>query len=277
MGSSSVAVITRMLPSTITVSKARDILRVPDLRPLDARSIALSVLLGSHPPVLPARALVALAELFGIAGGTMRTALSRMVAAGELQVSDGRYRLTGRLLDRQRSQDLGRREPSQDWDGAWHTVVTARDQRDLSERRRFRVEMTDHRFGELRPDIWMRPANLDPPPDRSDVILTTGALSGADPTRLCRRLWDLDQLGDQGAALLSGLRRLLTDADWADPRSIPAVFTFSAAVVRYLRADPLLPSELLADRWPAADLRAEYDTAERQLQHLLQRFLSDTA
>jgi phenylacetic acid degradation operon negative regulatory protein len=266
-----------MLPSTITVSKARDILRVPDLRPLDARSIALSVLLGSHPPVLPARALVALAELFGIAGGTMRTALSRMVAAGELQVSDGRYRLTGRLLDRQRSQDLGRREPSQDWDGAWHTVVTARDQRDLSERRRFRVEMTDHRFGELRPDIWMRPANLDPPPDRSDVILTTGALSGADPTRLCRRLWDLDQLGDQGAALLSGLRRLLTDADWSDPRSIPAVFTFSAAVVRYLRADPLLPSELLADRWPAADLRAEYDTAERQLQHLLQRFLSDTA
>jgi phenylacetic acid degradation operon negative regulatory protein len=60
-----------------------------ELQPLDARSVALSVLLGSHPPALPARALVALAELFGIAGGTMRTALSRMVAARELSASHG--------------------------------------------------------------------------------------------------------------------------------------------------------------------------------------------
>jgi hypothetical protein len=95
-----------MLPFQIVMSKNGD-RRVENelgLGPLDARSLALSVLLGSHPPVLPARALVALAELFGIAGGTMRTALSRMVAAGELEAADGRYRLAGRLLERQRAQ-----------------------------------------------------------------------------------------------------------------------------------------------------------------------------
>src|SRR3954449_1313936 len=101
-----------MLPFAIAVSKLRDTQMTGDLglAPLDARSVALSVLLGSHPPVLPARALVALAELFGIAGGTMRPALSRMVAAGELEAIEGRYRLAGRLLDRQRAQDIGRRQ-----------------------------------------------------------------------------------------------------------------------------------------------------------------------
>ena len=57
---------------------------------LNARSLALSVLLGSHPPELPARAFVSLATLFGIAAGTMRTAISRMLAAGELAAVDGR-------------------------------------------------------------------------------------------------------------------------------------------------------------------------------------------
>jgi phenylacetic acid degradation operon negative regulatory protein len=280
MGSSSVATITGMLPSAIAMSKVRDTgrhLDVPGLQPLDARSIALSVLLGSHPPVLPARALVALAELFGIAGGTMRTALSRMVAAGELAVTDGRYRLAGRLLDRQRAQDIGRRGPGHRWDGSWHTVVAARDQRDLSERRRFRARLTEHRFGELRPDIWMRPANLDPPPAEPDVIVTSGALSGADPVELCARLWDLDALDSRGRALLTELRRLVDSADWADPRSIPAIFTLSAAVVRHLRGDPLLPVELSPDSWPAAALRIEYDCAEQRLQHLLRGFLSAAA
>jgi phenylacetic acid degradation operon negative regulatory protein len=227
--------------------------------------------------VLPARALVALAELFGIAGGTMRTALSRMVAAGELEASDGRYRLAGRLLDRQRAQDIGRRGPGDAWDGDWHTVVAARDQRGLPARRRFRAQLTDHRFGELRPDIWMRPANLDPPPAEADLIVTTGALSVADPADLCARLWDLDGLRSRGDALLEELRRLASDVDWSDPRSIPEIFTFSAAVVRYLRDDPLLPTELSPAAWPAAGLRVEYDVAEQRLQHLLQGFLSGTA
>ena len=67
------------------------------MRPFNARSLVLSVLLGLDPPVLPVRTLVELAGLFGIAPGTMRTALSRRVTAEELAVDADGYHLVGRL------------------------------------------------------------------------------------------------------------------------------------------------------------------------------------
>jgi hypothetical protein len=82
---------------------------VEAMRPLNARSLVLSLLLGLDPPELSARALVRLAELFGIAPGTMRTALSRMAATGELAGDADGYRLVGRLLERKAAQDIGRR------------------------------------------------------------------------------------------------------------------------------------------------------------------------
>lgn len=276
-----------MLPSVIVVNNMRDIMsdsetkRDHGLEPLDARSLTLSVLLGSHPPVLPARALVALAELFGIAGGTMRTALSRMVAAGELESDDGRYRLTGRLLDRQRAQDIGRRSPDSTshptWNGDWHTVIAATDQRRLAERRRFRSVMANHRFGELRPDIWMRPANLPVASPAPDWIVTTGPIAGADPVDLRDRLWDIDVLARRGASLVTTIDRIAGDTDWSDPASIPDVFVASAAVVRYLRDDPLLPPELAPPDWPADRIRPAYDALEQELQTLLRSFLTDRA
>ena len=36
-------------------------------------------------------------------------------------------------------------------------------------------------------------------------------------------------------------------------------FELSAAVLRHLQADPLLPEELLPDAWPGTHLRHEYD------------------
>ena len=59
-----------------------------DLRPLSARSAALSLLLGAEPPELRGADLVRLGEAFGISGPTMRVALSRLVAAGELEPVD---------------------------------------------------------------------------------------------------------------------------------------------------------------------------------------------
>lgn len=269
-----------MLRFPIVVSKLSNIGSIPPdlqvplrLRPLNARSIALSVLLGSHPPELPARAFVALAELFGIAGGTMRTALSRMTASGDITTIDGRYRLAGRLLDRQAAQDAGRRAPGPRWNGTWHTIVTAPDQRDLAERRRFRTLMANRRFGELRPDIWMRPSNLARPPAEPDWIVTTGALDGVAPTQLAARLWDLPAIADQGELLLDEMAAQRAAADWDDPASIPGVFTTSAAVVRFLRNEPLLPAELTPPDWPVDRVRSDYDRFEADHQRLLQAFL----
>ena len=69
---------------------------------LTARSVVASTLLGTHPPRLPGRLLVAFAEEFGINPGTTRVALTRMVDRGELaRVDGGHYSLAGALLDRQ--------------------------------------------------------------------------------------------------------------------------------------------------------------------------------
>ena len=80
-----------------------------EIEPFSARSVILSALLGLHPPVLPVQALIRLAERFDVRPGTTRTSLSRMVANGELTVTEGEYALAGRLLERQREQDEGRR------------------------------------------------------------------------------------------------------------------------------------------------------------------------
>lgn len=256
-----------MLQFVIIVSKQRD------RRPLDARSLALSTLLGTHPPELPVGALIDLGGLFGIAPGTMRTALSRMLAAGEAAApAEGRYRLAGPLLDRQRAQDAGRRPPAA-WDGAWHSVVSAPDQRELADRRRFRAAMANARFGELRPDIWMRPANLPAPTAEPDWIVVTGTSAGLAPDVLVTRLWDLTAIAAAAVTLVGELDELRATLDWTDPASIPPIFSASAAVVRFLRAEPLLPSELLPARWPPDDLRATYDEVEADFQRMLSEFL----
>lgn len=245
-------------------------------RPLNARSLALSVLLGSHPPALPARALVSLADLFGIAPGTMRTALSRLVASGDATVSDGPglgwYELTGDLLDRQRSQDAARHEPPAAWDGTWHMVVAAEDQRELATRRDFRAIMANHRFGEVRPDIWMRPANI-PAPAHPTWIVISGELSGSEQHRIVARLWNLPALAAGAELLVTRLQTLREQLDWADATSIPIAFTTSAVVVRFLRSEPQLPTELRPPGWPMRQLRRAYDEFEREHERLLQTFL----
>ena len=77
--------------------------------PLTARSVVASNLLGVDPPRLPAAALVACGELFGLRPGATRTALSRMTAAGEVVAEDGHYALAGPLLERHARQQQARR------------------------------------------------------------------------------------------------------------------------------------------------------------------------
>lgn len=246
---------------------------VPVVRRLNARSLALSALLGTHPPALPTRAFVALAELFGIAGGTMRTALSRMSAAGEVEASSGWYRLSGRHLGRQQAQDIGRRPPASSWDGRWHTVIAAADQRELADRRHFRTVLADHRFGELRPDTWLRPANLPAPELDVMAFVLTGTIDRSDEPTLVARLWDLPSIARAGRRLLDDIEHLRASTDVTRHAAIPETFTLAAATVRFLRSDPLLPVPLTPDDWPLVTLRRRYDDLEADLQTTLRDFL----
>lgn len=236
------------------------------VRPLNARSVVLSVLLGRRPPELPASALVRLGALFGIAEGTMRTALSRMLAAGELAGDADGYRLVGRLLERKAAQDTGRAAPPPDWDGTWLTVLVTAERRDSTERRAFRTHMANLRMGELRPDTWLRPDNLPPLPDATaegpGVAVVRGPLTGDDPAQLVARLWPLTEIAATADALRKRVEAALPTLR-TDLAALPANFTLAAEVVRFLRAEPLLPAELCPQPWPADALRAAYDEFDR--------------
>jgi phenylacetic acid degradation operon negative regulatory protein len=235
------------------------------VRPFNARSLVLSVLLGLPEPRLPASAIQRLTGPFGIAAGTMRTALSRMVAAGELANDDGDYELRGRLLERKAAQDIGRRPPGDAWDGTWWIAAVTAPSRTVADRREFRAHMVNARMGELRPDTWLRPANLAVPHVRRDVALVRGPLTGPTPHELVRVLWNLP-------AIEARCRTLLTALEAPDP-GLPAMMQRAAAVVRFLRDEPLLPRSLTPDSWPVDELRDRYRDLDRRMGKALAAFV----
>ena len=90
---------------------------------MTARSVVLSVLLGAHPAWATAAELIRLTTDFDIKESTLRVALTRMVGAGDLVRSADGYRLSDRLLARQRRQDDALRPRRRTWDGTWTTLV----------------------------------------------------------------------------------------------------------------------------------------------------------
>ncbi len=228
------------------------------LRPLSARSVVLSLLLGSHPPELPAKDLVRGVEPFGVGGSTVRAALSRMVAAGDLHRTDTVYRLSDRLLERQRRQDESVRPRTRTWDGDWEMVVITAAGRGPAERADMRTRLAELRLAELREGVWLRPANLVRPlPEDLDPVAQRYTARPDTPAReLAASLWPLDAWAATARALLDHIAA--TDG-YADR------FTALAAAVRHLLADPVLPPELLPADWPGARLRAAYTEYQSEL------------
>ena len=244
-----------------------------DVRPFSARSIVLSVLLGSHPPEMPVAPLLEFTGLFGISDGTVRTALSRMSAAGEVESNDGVYRLGARLLDRQSQQDTGRTNPPANWDGDWWIAVVLSERRSVADRRFFRSSAQGARLGELRPDTWLRPANIDIPTDLPDVALTRGQLVTGDPEELVEKLWDLEALDMNARALLVRVTQtgeILESDEPTDPELAEA-FTVLATCLRYLRTEPQLPAEFAVGS-ASNDLRTRYGEVEQRFQDELAAF-----
>ena len=225
--------------------------------PLTARSVLASALLGMDPPELPVAQLVRLTGLFGISENRARVALSRMVAAGEA-TSDGsgRYRLAGHLAARQSRQSASRAGATARYDGEWWlaVVTTAGSSADVRGARR--RALAYGRLAELREGVWMRPANVGVRlPDPLDVDVELMTARPGDPRELARRLWDLRTWSDRAGHLLGRLGALAPDG----PAALAPGFELSAAVLRHLQADPLLPAELLPSGWPGASLRATYE------------------
>jgi phenylacetic acid degradation operon negative regulatory protein len=222
-----------------------------DLRPLSARSVVLSLLLGTHPPQLPVKDLIRYVEPFGVGGSTLRAALSRMTAAGDLRrTDDAVYGLSDRLLARQRRQDEAVRPRTRAWRGDWEMLVITATGRGPAARADLRTRLASLRLAELREGVWLRPANLARPlPDLADTAQSYTARPDRPAAGLAAELWPLATWSHTARALLARASESRLPADR---------FTVFAAAVRHLLADPVLPPELLPTDWPGDELRGAY-------------------
>ena len=224
---------------------------------MTARSVVLSVLLGAHPAWATASELIRLTADFDLKEPTVRVALTRMVGSGDLVRSEDGYRLSDRLLARQRRQDDAINPQTQRWDGVWTTLIITSVGSDARTRAALRNTLQRKRFRELREGVWLRPANLDI--DLSGEVLDRVRVLRAqddDPADLAARLWDLPGWVRSATTLLD---------DMASATDIPGRFVAAAAIVRHLITDPVLPDELLPVDWPGAPLRAAYNDFAAEL------------
>ncbi|QIX26654.1 PaaX domain-containing protein, C- domain protein [Nocardioides sp. JQ2195] len=225
---------------------------------LSARSVVLSMLLGSHPDRLSSAQLTRAGTFFDIPVPTLRVALTRAVSSGDLLREDGDYVLGQRLLARQRRQDEAVEDAEGDWAGDWEMAVVVVTGRPGSERAALRDTLAAARLAELREGVWTRPDNLRRPPV-NDPVLSTFSARPDDPAALTDQLWDLTDWASRGRALLERLTQ----------RDSPARRLATAAeLVRHLTTDPLLPVSLLPADWPGRELRTAYAAYQAELREL---------
>lgn len=230
---------------------------MPALARMTARSVVLSVLLGAHPAWATAAELIRLTADFDIREPTLRVTLTRMVSAGDLIRSGDGYRLSDRLLARQRRQDDAINPQLRTWDGTWTTLIITSVGIDARTRAALRTTLLDNRFAELREGVWLRPDNLKVELP-TEVLSKVRVLHGYDdtPSELAAQLWDLPGWMGNAQGLLD---------EMASATDTSGRFVVAAGVVRHLLTDPVLPDELLPDGWPGHALRVAYATFAAEL------------
>lgn len=236
--------------------------RSAPLRPLSARSVALSLMLGAESATVPARTLLVAGAKLGVEPATMRVALHRMVTAGDVaRVDEGTYELSERLRRRQRRQELALAPSERPWRGGWEMAVVTATGRPSDQRLALRAELAELRLGELREGVWLRPDNLERawPEHLAGVVARFSAEPAGNAPALVGALWDLEGWADEAHALLS----LYRAGDTLVERLAPA-----AAIVRHLLGDPVLPVELEPHGWPATVLREASQEYHAQLREL---------
>lgn len=239
-------------------------------RPLTARSVMLSLLLGMHPPRMPAARLVQWCELFGVAPGTARVALSRMTERGELLSDDGVYELTGRVRSRQAAQDWSLEARVNEWATSWSIAIVTREARAANDRAAFRNAMRRCHYAELREGGWARPDNLPRESAPRDLWAVIDAQCSwwagrpdGDERALVDRLFAPKPWAERARELSDRLETVTAALAAGEHDRLADAFVTGAATLQHIRNDPLLPRELLPGGWPGTAVRDKYRTYQR--------------
>ena len=245
-------------------------------RPLSARSLIASLLLRTRPPRMRAARLVQWCGLFGIAEGATRTALSRMAERGELRTQDGVYELAGRVQGRRSPQDWSLDPVVERWDGSWRLAVVTTGSRSAADRAALRDAMRRLRFGALREGIWTRPDNLprESAPAESWKLADAhcGWWSGrpdGDPVELAAALFESDGWSRRADALEERVGDATRALEAGDEGALADAFVTGAAALAHIRADPMMPPDLVADSSAGTTLRTAYRSYEEAFSHAL--------
>jgi phenylacetic acid degradation operon negative regulatory protein len=236
-------------------------------RPLTARSIIASLLLGMHPPRLASSRLVRWSSLFGISEGTARVALSRMVERGELTAEAGVYELAGAVRRRQSTQDWALTARPDAWDGRWLLAVVTPAARAAPERAALRSAATTARLAELREGLWARPDNLPRAATSAEAWDVLDEQCSwwrgrpeEDTPALVARLFAPLPWAERAEQLVGRLEPVCDALRDGRHDVLAEGFVTGAAALQHVRRDPLLPAELLPGSWPGERLRTAYET-----------------
>lgn len=220
-----------------------------------AKRIILELMSASDGHEATAASLVAAGKLLGVADGSVRVALTRLVADGTLVVSErGVYRLGAAAIAVTREvtswRDLERQVRR--WDGSWVCVQAT----GAAHRRR------DHAlrllgFRELGDGLFVRPDNLAGGVaalrERLHALGVAAATLvyratdlDADTDARARRLWDRDRLSASYHQWCERIARWLAEVgELPLRRAARDAFYFGGDVLRAIVFDPRLPDELV--------------------------------
>ena len=257
----------------------------------NARGFVLDLLSTLRRGAMPVRALVESAALFGIAEGSVRVALTRLLGEGLVERDDpGLYRLGAaaapvqRRVAAWRDLDAGLRP----WSGGWLGVFDARAPLaapragrsappSRAAQRRSDRALRLLGFRSLARGLAVRPDNLAGGVARvreeltalglaaGSVVCELGGLDAVTEAR-ARALWDADELVAKyrrhRQQLDASARRLRTRSPQV---AMVESFRVGGAVLRLLAQDPLLPEPIVpaSERSALADAMRDYDAIGR--------------
>jgi phenylacetic acid degradation operon negative regulatory protein len=242
------------------------------------RSLILDLLSTLSAGSMPVAALVEAAALFGLAPGTVRVALARLLAAGRIERDErGRYRLGAAAAPVQSVVQgwRGLEGRSVPWDGSWWAVHDAGVGRKGPRARRHERALRLLGFRRLAPGLCLRPANLrEGTHGLRDELRALGLADGA----LLFSLRELDPESDARARALyeperlrAGYRDALAEleassariAQLSEPDAMRESFLVGGRAIQRLAQDPVLPAEILDPRERDALARAMRDYDRR--------------
>jgi phenylacetic acid degradation operon negative regulatory protein len=234
----------------------------------------------------PVAALVRLLAPLGVAAPAVRTAVSRMVRQGWLEpvrLAEGPgYALTGRAV--RRLDDASARiyrTQLEDWDGAWHLLVTTLPS-ERSRRDRLRAGLTFLGYAQLDDATWIGPRWSE----EVDLLLETEAVRAerfvarhdGDSLGLVRRAWDIEGLSRAYGRWLTQAKELVAEAvPGPAPDGDEQAFAARSQLVhewrKFLFLDPGLPRVLLPESWTGDRAAAYFDAESSRLLPAAHRFV----